>query len=721
MNHKPIFEEDMIIHPVLPVALLELKEKAQGFPDLPECIHPVLRMIDIKSWTEHQQSGSNNYSAWRVARLRGRMRNLPINIEYGEIPVGKPLIRQLTPEEISEVSRMEEIYRTIPVHPQGDCGHYTPDYSKLLTLGIVGIRREIATYRADTTDHETVSFYDSCDQAMIIMSEYLLRLASECDLLACKKEEFHYLRNIADICRNLVVSPPTTFKEAVQLMFVTIITLWFGEDHGLTTLGRPDQTLWPFYRDDLNAGRITRQDALELISCIYIQLNRILVAGSAESLIVGGRDQNGKDVTNELTYIFLAARGATRLAYPTVGLAWHKKTPEKLMDFCCSLLRTGIGDPAFFNDELISQGLQDLGVSLEDSYNYINSTCVEIKVAGHSYIWVTAPYINCAQIFLDTLAQAAHSGRPEPATYDDFIVMLKKQAELEIQKIAVRHHHLWMQRERLGGSPLASCLTNDCLASGIDFDRGGARYNWVENSFVGLANIADSCMTVKKLVYEQQELSLKDLEHILKTDFADYENLRQKILFQIPKYGNNNDEVDAIAADLASSLIASTESCQVGRHHYVAGFFCWVMHEKLGAETSATPDGRKAGTPLGDGAGAAQGRDRSGPTAAILSTTKWSHRKVMGGLVQNIKFSPQMLSSQKGIKALKSLIETYLIRGGFEIQVNVISRGELEDARLHPEKHAGLVVRVAGYSDYFVHLNAGMQEEIISRSEHENI
>jgi formate C-acetyltransferase len=240
----------------------------------------------------------------------------------------------------------------------------------------------------------------------------------------------------------------------------------------------------------------------------------------------------------------------------------------------------------------------------------------------------------------------------------------------------------------------------------------------VENSFVGLANLADSLVTIKELVYERRELSLTDFYQMLEADFAGQQALQQRILNHLPKYGNDEPHADQMAAEWASFLIATTEANQVGPHRYVPGFFCWIKHEQMGRETGATPDGRRAGWPLSDGAGGAQGRETQGPTASVLSTTTWSHRAILGGLVHNVKFSSDMFKTQGQLDAMRAIIETYLRCGGFEIQVNVVNKDMLLDAQVHPERYPDLLVRVAGYSDYFVHLNRNMQDEVIARTEH---
>jgi pyruvate-formate lyase len=382
------------------------------------------------------------------------------------------------------------------------------------------------------------------------------------------------------------------------------------------------------------------------------------------------------------------------------------------------MLATGVGDPAFFNDELIVHGLRDHGVSMEDSFDYMNSTCVEIKPVGASHIWVTAPYFNCPEAILEVMEGMAANSGDQPATFAEFKDLVKARLAGTVAAEAANLDRTWRQRALTAGFPLASCLINDCLQRGQDFDRGGARYNWVENSFVGLANLTDSLVAVDRLVYTTRELTLAQLAGILKDDFRGNEALQARIVNQFPCYGTDNEEADRVAVEMAEFLMETTGSNSVGPHAYVPGFFCWIMHGQLGAATGATPDGRRAGMPLADGAGASQGREKSGPTASILSTTKWNHRPALGGLVHNVKLAKSSLRSPEDLRALGFLAETYLRRGGFEIQVNVVDAENLRNAQTHPEKHRDLLVRVAGYSDYFVHLGRTMQDEVIQRTEH---
>lgn len=719
-----------LAHPLalrLPADLAALREAALDFhqrigatmPPIPE-----LTLSDATAW--HARPADEDWLIWRARLTAARLAAMPIELAAGERIVGRPRFRDPTEAERPALDAARQTLAAIPPFPGGDAGHLHPDYDKLFRVGVRGLLDEIAE-RARTTggDAERTAFYAACRIALAGLSAYIYRVADACAALAgCGRgetdagDQARWLE-LAAICRHVATEPPRTFHEAIQLLFLTLVALWQGEGHYLTSLGRLDRTLRPFYEADLAAGRLTPQDAFELIAMLYIQVNRIMPTGLALAVMVGGRDAAGNDVTNDLTYLCIAARIATGLGYPTVGLCWHRGAPAELTDFAVQMLVCGRGDPAFFNDELIVAGLGDHGVRPEDAPNYMNSTCVEIKPVGASNIWVTAPYFNVVQGLLDVMAAVARGDRPEPATFEELEAQVRARLTTEVAAAAAQLDQVWRDRATRGCFPLASCLTDDCLARGLDFDRGGARYNWVENSFVGLANLADSLVAVRRLVYEERSLTLAEFDRILQADWAGHEPLRHRILNKLPKYGNDNDEADEAARRWAGYLIEMTAAQTIGPHRYVPGFFCWIMHERLGGQTGATPDGRRAGWPLADGAGAAQGRERRGPTASVLSTTKWSHRPALGGLVHNAKFSQNMFKTADDRAALRQLIETYLQRGGFEMQVNVVSRDTLLAAREHPEQYRDLLVRVAGYSDYFTRLNPKMQEEVIARTEHE--
>ncbi len=702
----------------LPAELKSLRDTARRRQQQEHGRCVELTLIDARSWAEH--TDDEPWLMWRARRTAARLEGMPIHLEPGETIVGRPLLRTPAAAEEGPLDEARKALESMPPFPGGDPGHFHPDYEKLFHLGIGGILDEIQERAA--AEGEQRVFYDACRVAMNGMATYVLRVGEACSGMAESDREHEATwRDLAEMCRRLASEPPATFHEGLQLMFLAQIALWFGDGHALTSPGRVDRTLRGFYEADLAAGRLTHREALELLCCHFIQMNRILWPGSAIAVLLGGRDAAGRDVTNELTYLCLAARAATGLVYPTVAVAWHEGTPDELMDFAVRMLGTGIGDPALFNDEVIAEGLRDHGVAEGDRHNYVNSTCVEIKIAGASNIWVTQPYFNCPAALLAVIERAAEEPEKGPATFDELSAQVKDELARRIAEAAERLDDLWRRRARHGCFPLASCLIRDCLREVRDYDRGGARYNWVENSFVGLANLADGLLAVKRLVYEDGELTPARLHEILEADFEGHEALRQRILHELPKYGNDVDEVDRLAVEFAEFLIERTERHTVGPHRYVPGFFCWVQHERLGSGTGATPDGRRAGLPLANGAGAAQGREMNGPTAAVLSATKWSHQAVLGGLVHNARFAQSMFRTESDRRAVRDVLETYLRRGGFQVQVNVVGTEDLRDAQQHPERHPHLLVRVAGYSDYFTHLNRNMQDEIIRRTEFEAI
>jgi len=674
------------------------------------------RLAEAKAWLTH--TPEEDWLLWRARRTAERLKALPISLEPGELIVGKVLFSSPGPEEEKEGKQAEKILATVPAFPGGDSGHFHPDYEKVFRIGLGGLKGEILScLKKPGLAKDKEIFYQACLVALEGLITYVHRTAYSCQQMALKeKDNQSHWKELGQMCHYLASQPPKTFHQALQLLFLLTIGLWFGDDKYLTCPGRMDRLLWPFYRQDRLSHSLTVRKAFDLICALFIQYNRILGPGSAISTMVGGRYSEKKVICNDLTYLVLAARRATKLVYPTVGLAYHKKLPKSLIDFCLEILATGVGDPAFFNDEVIVRGLRKHGVSRKDSFHYMNSTCVEIKVAGRSNIWVTAPYFNLPAALLEVIAE-----KKTPASFSKLCHRLKKKLALQIRQAANQLEQVWQKRSQTGCFPLTSCFVSDCLKRGLDFDRGGARYHWVENSFVGLANLVDSLFAIKHLVYQKKWLTLPQLCMILRNNFSGEEKLRSFILHRIAHYGNDNDRADRIAKQWADFLIRETEKWEIGGHRYVPGFFCWVMHERFGRETIATPDGRLSGWPLADGAGASQGKEMKGPTAAVLSTTRWKHEKVLGGLVQNLKFSATLLASFRGRQAVRSLIETYLRKGGFEIQVNVVPADILRQAQKYPERYQDLLVRVAGYSDYFVHLPVNLQEEIIARTEHERI
>ena len=649
-----------------------------------------------------------------------------------ELIVGKPALRRLNPSEQAELDEFRKHVEPYRVVETGMKAHMAIDFEKLLRVGVVGIREEINLHRntlvlTDAQDYEKDVFYRACLKtldALVEASNHYAELAEQ-QARTASAERKQELFKIADNCRRVPEYPAQNFYQAIQCVHFVNFALCSAYQTYLFQYGHPDRYLLPFYEQDLTEGVMTREEAQELIDCLSILLSEYTPPSLAIGWMLGGRDEAGNDVCNDLTEMFLIALKHVPMAYPCTGLAWTADTPEQIKELAVDLLSSGLSHPAIFNDELITNGLIDLGLSKAEACQYQQSTCVEITPCASSNVYVASPYINLPQILQDVLGiPSLNADSPDlsqvvyPVSFEELLVSYRNRLEEKINAAVIEQNAIQMTRRYNGAKALLSCFVNDCLAKGVDIDHGGARYNWIEPSFVGLANTVDALYVIRKMVYEDQQIGLNSLAEVLRTNFSGCEDLRCQLEQRVVKYGNDQDEVDELAQTLTAWVAELTHQHKgyLGGQ-YVSGFFCWVMHERLGSETAATADGRKAGFPLGDGSGPAQGREKGGPTAAILSTTKWDHQSHIGGIALNLKFTSPS-DRQSFNTNLINLIETYLLRGGFEMQVNVVDREKLLDAQLHPEQYQDLVVRIGGYSDYFVRLSPEMQAEVIQRTNH---
>jgi len=591
------------------------------------------------------------------------------------------------------------------------------DYELVLSKGILATIKTIDKY-LQTCDKEKESYYKCCKrclEAVVKHSENYADLALKMSEEANNTIRRSELKKIAEICKKVPAYPAESFYEAVQS--VHFITHCLSLDPFRTgarqfQLGHPDRYLLPFYERDIQNGTITKEYAQLLLDCLGIQINMRVPSGLSSGYMVGGRDEHGDIVANELTEMCMQVIDDIRLVYPAVGLCYVDGMSEKYLEKACELLLKGYSHPAIFNDNVITKGLMHYGVDEAQAHNYIHSTCVEITPVAASNAWVASPYTNMQQILLDLMNK-------KYSTFDSLLNAYFKKLDSHIKTNFESENHLRGVRAENSIKPLLSCFVNDCLKKGVDIERGGARYNWIMPSFVGMANLVDSLYAIKTLVFDEQKLTLGEFKNILNNNFEGNETLRQHILNRIPKYGNDIDDIDKYFGIL-SEHIAKECKKYLGLHsnsNLIPSVFCWVMHERFGRETSATPDGRKAGFPLGDGSGPCQGREMNGPTASVLSSTKWDHSKFIGGVAVNLKFSKASLG-RDSLDAMISIIKTYLKRGGFEVQINVVDNETLKNAQKNPEAYQDLVVRIGGYSDYFVRLSPEMQEEVILRTSH---
>jgi len=616
----------------------------------------------------------------------------------------------------------------LPSKPRlgGQASHLAVDYDKLLALGADGIIRDAAE-RAEKLDLtipenlEKYNFYQSCIIALgglCRLADQYAALASELAEKCVDEKRKNELKEIAENCRNVPKKPARTFYEAVQsASFLTFCLS--GPDTLLYQLGRPDRYLLKFYINDIENRVISREFAQELIDCMGLLYNEYIPGGLAVGYMVGGRDENGRDVANDLTYMFIESIGHIRMIYPGVGLCCNNGTPDNLLELSCDMLGKGYSHPALFNDDVIIKGLQYYGLPYSEACNYIHSTCVEITPVASSATWVASPYVNLVQLLLDTIGiKKENSVCVEFETFEKLQEAFFNNLSAVIKKNIIEQNLLQLERTKFSFNPLLSCFVNDCMQKGMDIESGGARYNWIMPSFVGVGNVADSFGVINEMVYKNKAVTIPELAVILENNFNGYEEKKQLFQNRVDKYGNDIDTADFYVSEITGMIAQECKKYSTYRKgKLVPSLFCWVMHNEFGKNTMASPDGRTEGFPLGDGSGPAQGREKHGPTASILSSTKWDHYPFIGGIAVNMKFSKKMFNDESK-KKLMSLIKTFMMRGGFEIQINAVDKDVLLKAVKTPELYGDLVVRVGGYSDYFVRLSPSMQAEVIERTGH---
>jgi trans-4-hydroxy-L-proline dehydratase len=660
--------------------------------------------------------------SWPVRR--GRLTQARLEAMRFEIDDLELLVGRLAPPAATDAATGEDraYLSTLELNQPGQTGHCELDLDVLMRLGIEGMAREIRSREqaASGASREALGTFLDALSGFSRMIENAAE-AVEAALLDAAPHRRQEMYALAESCRRVAHDSPVTFLDAIQLLWFAILGVMHADRAGLVVPGHLDRQLRPFYVADIAAGTLTRERALLLIEQLYLHINTYVPDGLAMSVMVGGRDVEGHDVTNDLSYLCLEAVERTNMIYPTVGVCWHVGTPEALVDLTVELMGRGYPTPAFFGDATIQKGLARLDVPPEEACRYINSTCVEITPSGASNVWVASPYYNTCGLLLAEIGAAADNGVAGDLTFDAFLAGYRQRLANAVDQGVVEQNSFRRARAAGARRPLQSVFTRDCVARGEDIETGGARYNWVECSFIGLANLADALYVIREEIFQQQRLTLAQVKAVLEADFEGLESTRQRWLKGYPKYGQGDAGVDALLSGMIDFI---TETCagfdvEPNASPYVPGAFAWVMHERMGRETGATPDGRRAGFPFADGCGPAQGRESHGPTAAILSVTGWDHSRMIGGLAYNLKFNSSLFRSPDGFEGLKALILTYLRRGGFEVQVNVVDATTLKAAVADPESYRDLIVRIGGYADYFTRLSPEMQAELILRTEFE--
>ncbi len=626
-------------------------------------------------------------------------------------------------------------------------GHILPDVEGWLRLGVNGLRDKVeaARQRLEAQTVEQQIFYEAASIALQAAHEFMNRYANLARSLAAQesdRQRREELLRIADTCRWVSEHPPRDFWDALQLVWFLFTLLQVESNASSFSPGRLDQYLLPYLEQDLAEGRLTLPQAQELLEALWLKFNEVVLLRSSASaryfagfpigfnVILGGQLPDGRDATNFLSYMCLRAQADLRLTQPNLSIRIHRNSPDDFLMTASYVISLGTGMPQVFNDEVIIPGQIRRGVAPEDAMNYAVVGCVELSTPGKALGWSDAAMFNMTRVLELTLF-----GGKDPQTGEQIgletppLTEMRSFAELEAAYDRQMAHFIDLMvkgcdivdrtHADVYPSPFLSLVVQDCIERGVDVTAGGAHYNFSGVQGVQIANVADSLAAVRQAIFEEGWLTAEELLTALREDFAGREPLRQRLIHRVPKYGNDDDRVDDLArkwADRYCELVARYPTIRGGT--YQPGFYTVSAHVPMGANVGATPDGRRAGTPLADGGlSPMAGRDRRGPTAVLRSVSKLNLELASNGTLLNMKFLPTFFESEAMLRKFVTFLRTFCRLRIPHVQFNVISSETLREAQAKPEEYRHLVVRVAGYSAYFTELDRELQDEIIRRTE----
>ncbi|TFG28240.1 glycyl radical protein [Candidatus Thorarchaeota archaeon] len=629
--------------------------------------------------------------------------------------------------------------------PGTGIGHVIIDYQSVIKKGFNEFLRDIDSLKKQhSSDDSKWQFYEAVKiqiEATIRFSQRFSDLASRLADEETDAQRKNELLEISRICRKIPAEPAETFREALQsFWFVHLLVQTESNGHSMST-GRFDQYMSPLYRTDIEHGRLSRESALELLEMLWVKFTSLIklrneyysiaFAGHPmfQNLTVGGQDEAGNDVTNEITRLVLEATANIRVTQPTVSFRWHKNTPQDVKLQVVELVSQGLGMPGIFNDEAIIPMMLNKGTAESDAHNYSILGCVEPIIEGKSDPRPNIGYVNLPKILEITLNNGRNpktgelvgkeTGDPRKfCSFDEVIKAYEEQIDYTIDLLTRADRKAAGVLAEHKPTPFISSLLQGCLASGKTMQDGGAIYNSGGIMGVGVAIVADSLAALRKYIFENKELTFDEMLEILKNDYEGHEELRIRLENDSCKYGNDIEKVDILARDSGRAFCNSIQSRMTTRDGpYHGALFSVSMYIPQGEVLGATPDGRKAGYMLSDGVSPTQNRDRHGPTAAMKSVARLDHSLCYNGTLYNMKFTPDFFDTDKRREKFIGMIDAYFQMGGFHVQFNVVSKETLEDAKVNPMQHRDLIVRVAGYSAYFIELDPFVQDEVIARTE----
>lgn len=629
--------------------------------------------------------------------------------------------------------------------PGTGIGHVIVDYPKVIQKGLRRIIADVADLeKSSKAEQNKFLFYNAVRielEAVIRFAQRFGHLAREQMKSENDEKRKKELEEISKICMKVPAEPADTFHEALQsFWFIHLLVQTESNGHSMST-GRFDQYLYPVFQRDLKENRTDSEHALELLEMLWIKFTSLIklrneyysvaFAGHPmfQNLTIGGQDSKGGDSSNELTELVLQATSNIRVTQPTVSFRWHRNTPKHLKLNVVDVISKGLGMPGLFNDELIIPMMCDKGTDEKEAFDYSILGCVEPIIGGKTDPRPNIGYVNLPKILEITLnnGRDPRSGElvgKETGNPQEFISFQQMWDAFEEQ---IDHTiELLTRADRVAAgvltenkpTPLISALLEDCIGKGETMQEGGAHYNSGGIMGVGVAIVADSLEILRKYVFERKELSMSELLKAITNNYIGYEELRVKLEYDPDKYGNDIEEVDYLARDTGKAFCNAIQSRMTTRDGpYHGALFSVSMYIPQGEVLGATPDGRKAGFMLSDGVSPTQNRDTHGPTAAMKSVARLDHSLCFNGTLYNMKFTPDFFDTPSRREKFISMVDAYFKMGGLHVQFNVVSRETLEDAKVNPSQHRDLIVRVAGYSAYFIELDPFVQDEVIARTE----
>lgn len=653
------------------------------------------------------------------------------------------VIKENYGEEINAIAKVVKINQKD--HAQG---HICPDTKTWLELGPKGLMTK-AYEKLKNCDENQKEFYEctiivleGVCHFMMRYHDYILTM-----LESLEDDNKKSLQRVADICANLASRPAQSFHEAVQSLWFLFVVLHMESNASSFSPGRMDQYLYPYYQKDIEKGIISKQEALEILECLWLKFNQIVYLRNQHSakyfagfpigfnIAIGGIDENGCDIYNELSLLLLKAQYHLGLPQPNLSVRLNKNSSHELIQEAIKVVAKGSGMPQFFNDEaIVNSMIKDLGIEEKDARNYAIVGCVELTTHGNNLGWSDAAMFNLNKALELTMNHGKCLLTNEPIgldlgsieTYESFEDLenaFQKQIDYFIEKMMKAEIVVEKAHQDCLPTAFLSTVIDSCLEKGVDVTRGGAKYNLSGIQMIQIANLADSLAAIKELVYDEKMITRHELLEALQADFKGYEIIQMMLLNKVPKYGNDVKWVDELGAKWAGYFrerMKDYTNYRGGLYH--TGMYTVSAHVPMGENVGASPDGRNALTPLADGGmSPVYGRDMAGPTAVLKSVSRMKDSYTTNGGLLNMKFLPEFFKTETGMMKFENFLRAFVDLKIPHIQFNVVRREDLLDAKLHPEQHRSLTIRVAGYTAYFVELAGKLQDEIIERTAYEDI